>query len=65
MLEEMENALWFGSPANIRVKSATKAVGFFQKIGYSKVGPPIDCWHSGSALFKTLHVMEKEFVQSE
>lgn len=30
-------------------------------MGYTEVGEPIECVHSGSALFRTLQMMEKPF----
>ena len=64
MLTKMEGLLWFQSPATIRIESASKAVTFFRKMGYVEVGSPIECIHSGSALFKTLQIMEKPFQQT-
>ena len=61
MLAKMERLLWFQSPATIRIESASKAVAFFKKMGYTEVSQPIECVHSGSALFRTLQVMEKPF----
>ncbi|CAB4013236.1 uncharacterized protein LOC110046422 isoform X1 [Paramuricea clavata] len=61
MLTKMEHLLWFQSPATIRIESASKAVPFFKKMGYTEVGEPIECIHSGSALFRTLQLMEKPF----
>lgn len=59
MLHEMEQLLWYQSPATIRIESAIRAVPFFRKMGYVEVGGPIDCIHSSSALFRTLQMMEK------
>jgi hypothetical protein len=61
MLTKMEDLLWFQAAATIRIESASRAVPFFKKMGYTEVGQPIECVHSGSALFRTLQMMEKPF----
>ncbi|XP_060556018.1 uncharacterized protein LOC132716711 [Ruditapes philippinarum] len=47
----------------VRLQSAIDAVPFFQKCGFQIVSQPIQCFHSGSRLFKTLVNMELE-IQS-
>lgn len=61
MVYKMEEILWAKSHATIKIQSASKAIPFFKKIGYSEVGEPIECVCSGSALFRRLQMMEKTF----
>ncbi len=43
----------------IRVQSAAKAVGFFERHGFQQVGPPIETVCGGSPLFACLYNMER------
>ena len=61
MLQRMEEILWAHSHTTIKIESASKAIPFFKKMGYSEIGQPIDCICSGSALFRRLQTMEKSF----
>ena len=59
LLNAVETRLRFKTLRPIRVDSAFRAVRFFKAHGYSEVGEPRECVFSGSALFKTLQIMEK------
>ena len=59
MVQAMEMNLKKRKARPIRVESAYKAVEFFVKMGYTKIGEPIECVYSGSPLFRVLQTMEK------
>mgnify|MGYP001796443416 CR=1 FL=1 len=59
MVEGIENTLKKTKSRPIRVQSAYKAVSFFVKMGYTKIGDAIECVNSGSPLFRVLQTMEK------
>ncbi|XP_041359296.1 uncharacterized protein LOC121375748 [Gigantopelta aegis] len=44
----------------VRVQSAVKAVGFFEKMGFVKIGEPMDTLACGPHLFRTIVNMEKQ-----
>ena len=59
LIQEMESLLRRGKHRPIQIESASKAVQFFKKQGYTEVGEPMECIHSGSPLFRFLQKMEK------
>lgn len=48
----------------VRLQSAENAVAFFEKCGFKVVSEPIECFHSGSKLFRTLVNMELDLTQT-
>ncbi|KAI8478945.1 hypothetical protein Bbelb_433260 [Branchiostoma belcheri] len=62
MTEHIERAMTSSLPRPIRVESAAKAVHFFERLGYSTVGEPVECVCAGTFLFRTLQNMEKHVL---
>eukprot|EP00058_Branchiostoma_floridae_P008095 XP_002593583.1 hypothetical protein BRAFLDRAFT_88156 [Branchiostoma floridae] len=60
MTEHVQRVMTSSLPRPIRVQSAAKAVHFFEKLGYTAVGEPIECVCAGTFLFRTLQNMEKQ-----
>ena len=59
LLKRIEASMWSKVRKPIRVESASRAVGFFQKNGYRCQGEVIECVCGGSPLFSRLQEMEK------
>ncbi|XP_031556928.1 uncharacterized protein LOC116293615 [Actinia tenebrosa] len=66
MVQHLEQKLRAKLKRPIRLKSAEKAKGFFQKLGYEPIGEPIRNVDPGCHLFRCLQLMEKfnnEFIR--
>ena len=55
----IEKMIEHASHRPIRVQSAAKSVGFFEKMGFVKIGEPINTMGCGPYLFRTIVNMEK------
>lgn len=60
-LSRLETAMLKHLVRSIRVESSSRAVKFFEKNGYQKIGEPIHCICPGSPLFARLIRMQKDF----
>ena len=59
IVQSMEQEMMHHVQRPIRLQSAGKAVGFFERLGYVRTGESIKCVCGGSVLFNELVNMEK------
>ncbi|KAK2145224.1 hypothetical protein LSH36_694g01012 [Paralvinella palmiformis] len=62
IIHSMEREMMGHVRRPIRLQSASKAAGFFVRLGYAAVGETVNCICGGSALFSELINMEKAII---